>query len=60
LCGGLLDCVEPSERFPEAVVGDLVVVDLEAVEDRLVEQTALIVAAAVKLLGFPPCRTFPY
>lgn len=33
MCGGLLDCVRSSERFPEAVVGDLVVVDVEAVED---------------------------
>jgi hypothetical protein len=52
LCGGLLDCVEASKRFPEVVVGDLVVVDVEAAEDRLVEHTALlIVAAAVKLVG---------
>jgi hypothetical protein len=54
--GGLsvaLDGVELCEGLPEVVVGDLVVVDLEAVEDHLVEHAALLfVAAAVELLGF--------
>ncbi|AXB45335.1 hypothetical protein A4R43_24925 [Amycolatopsis albispora] len=40
------------EGLSEAVVGDLVVIDVDAVEDRLVEHAALLfVAAAVELLG---------
>ncbi|WP_211265161.1 hypothetical protein [Actinacidiphila oryziradicis] len=43
--------MELGEGLVEVVVGDLVVFDAEGVEDRLAEQTALvIVAAAVELL----------
>lgn len=47
-----MDGVEAGERLVELVAGDLVVVDVELEEDRLVEQAALfVVAAAVELLG---------
>ncbi|XMG32300.1 hypothetical protein AMYBAR_001154 [Amycolatopsis bartoniae] len=47
-----LDGVQLGEGLPETVVGDLVVIDVETMEDRLVEHpTLLLVAAAVELLG---------
>ena len=42
-----LDGVQASEGLFEVVGGDLVVLDVEPVEDGLVEQTALLVVAAV-------------
>ncbi|MGW2120166.1 hypothetical protein [Streptomyces sp. NPDC001758] len=43
--------MESGERLLEVVLGDLVFVDVEAVEDRLVEQAALfVVTAEVQLL----------
>ncbi|WP_328400894.1 hypothetical protein [Nocardia sp. NBC_00403] len=47
-----LDGVETTEWFAEVVVGDLLVVDVEGVEDGLVEHLALfVVASAILLLG---------
>jgi hypothetical protein len=49
---GVLDGVESAEWVVEVVAGDVVVVDVAAVEDRLAEHAALVVvAAAVQLLG---------
>jgi hypothetical protein len=48
----VLDGVESAEWVVEVVAGDVVVVDVAAVEDRLAEHAALVVvAAAVQLLG---------
>ncbi|WP_328404850.1 hypothetical protein [Nocardia sp. NBC_00403] len=48
----VLDGVEAAEWLSKAVVGDLLVVDVEGVEDGLVEHpTLLVVASAIELLG---------
>ena len=44
--------MELTERFLEIVVGDLLILDVDVVEDRLVEQAPLLVVAPpVQLLG---------
>ncbi|WP_461143163.1 hypothetical protein [Salinifilum aidingensis] len=44
--------MELTERFLEIVVGDLLILDVDVVEDRLVEQVALLFGAApVRLVG---------
>ncbi|UQS22843.1 hypothetical protein L1857_08450 [Amycolatopsis thermalba] len=49
---GALKGVEASEGLAEFVVGDPLIVDVDAVEDCLVEQaTLLLVAASVQLTG---------
>jgi hypothetical protein len=44
--------MELTEGLVQVVIGDLVVFDVEAVEDRMVEQASLLlVAASVELVG---------
>jgi hypothetical protein len=47
-----LEVMEPGEGLPELVAGDVLILDVDLVEDRLVEHAALfVVAAQVEGLG---------